>query len=500
MATSSVGLGEAIGLQGRTNIAEKAAASLGSIATQVGKMEAKRQKEEEDNYNLIRKSITPPKDLHKLLLEPATEAYTNTVMQVLKMKQARNPNYIVEAQDVINSYSEQLAKYKAISDDYKAFYKASEQKNVWLNPEQRKLKSAMDVSGRVEQVADKAKKEGIAAYDPESYLIKDMQVMPAIDVRNELDKDFAKVALDISDKVFKEGDKSFRQAVVLETEKEAEDWQRKNGGSLPTSLESVTKQFMADPRMVVQYADLKNISLAGEDPANLSPEVKQAINNAMLEEGREYVQQRVKDIGGLKVVVNTGEKIKDTPYGFSQSLTRVPVTIAEGAQNVQRYSMNWASVQPAAETFGDFQVTKGTLGRTGKRLTAQDKIPKATLSGIVIRPYKVVNGSDEGVFTNEDITKARGFKAYYEFNGGDYFVPVMDKSNLNFNMGGQNLVESRQETLNFFTNLQSQMNKYLVDNKNNPNAELWKKYNSLNRGEIDDVQFNEWFKNFKFDK
>jgi hypothetical protein len=257
---------------------------------------------------------------------------------------------------------------------------------------------------------------------------------------------------------------------------------------------------MADPRMVVQYADLKNISLAGEDPANLSPEVKQAINNAMLEEGREYVQQRVKDIGGLKVVVNTAEKIKDTPYGFSQSLTRVPVTIAEGPQNVQRYSMNWASVQPAAETFGDFQVTKGTLGRTGKRLTAQDKIPKATLSGIVIRPYKVVNGSDEGVFTNEDITKARGFKAYYEFNGGDYFVPVMDKSNLNFNMGGQNLVESRQETLNFFTNLQSQMNKYLVDNKNNPNAELWKKYNSLNRGEIDDVQFNEWFKNFKFDK
>lgn len=500
MAQSTVGLGEAIGLQGRINIAEKAAASLGTIANQVGKLEAKRQKEEEDAYNLIRKSITQPKDLHPLLVQPATEAYTNTVMQVLKMKQQRNPNYIVEAQDVINGYSQQLSKYQRISDEYKAFDKAVTQKNVWVNPDQRALKQTMDNSSRVEQVAAKAREGKVGLYDPESYLITDMSVQPAIDVRNELDKDFAKIALDISDKVYKEGDRSYRQAVVLEKDAQALDWQRKNGGALPVTLESVTKQYINDPQFVLQYADRVGIDMRGEDPRNLSPEKKDLLVNKMTEEGREYLQQRVKDIGGLKIVINTADKLQDKPYGFSQSVSRIPVTVAEGGQNVQRYSVNFASVQPAAEKFGDFQVTKGTLGRTGKRVSAQEKIPEATLTGIVMRPYKLVNGSDEGVFTNESITNARGFKAYYEFNGGDYFVPVMDKSNLNFNVGGKDLVAGRQETLDFFTNLQTKMNKYLVDNKNNPNAELWKKYNDLNRGVIDDVQFNEWFKTFNFDK
>jgi hypothetical protein len=497
---SSVGLGEAIGLQGRTNIAEKAAASLGTIANQVGKMEAKRQKDEEDAYNLIRKSITQPKDLHRLLAEPATDAYTNTLMQVLKMKQARNPNYIVEAQEVINNYADEMAKYKSISDVYKEFDNNVKQKNVWLSPEQRNLRDNMRKVSRVEQLADNARKGAVPLYDPETYLITETSVQPAIDTRNELDKDFAKIQLDISDKLIKEGDRSYRQAAILETDAQAAEWVQRNGGSLPVTLQSVTKQYMTDPTFVTQYADRVGVNMRGEDPANLSPEKYAELEGRMMEEGREYIQQRVKDVGGLKIVVNTGDNLEDKPYGFTKTLTRVPVTIAEGGKNVQRYSMNWASVQPAAEKFGDFEVTKNTLNRNGQPLQAQSKIPDATLTGIVVRPYKVVGGRDQGIFTNEDITKATGFKAYYEFNGGDNFVPVMDKSNLNFNMGGKDLVASRQATLDFFTNLQSQMNTYLKANRNNPNAELWKQYNALNRGEIDEIQFNEWFKNFKFDK
>ena len=528
MADLSVGLGTAIGLQGRTNIAEKVAATQGQMVTQMAKMQAKQQKDEEDAFKLLRRSITTPKDLHPLTQQPAIDLFTNATMQLLKLKTQKPDGYAIAQEEVVDDYLTRLADIQRISGNYKEFDKATKQPGQWLSPEQRAIKSNMDNSSRLEDFAQKAVKEGNSAFNPETLTIGQVTTEKFLDPRNQLDRDFGNIKVALSGEISKQGENKYREGVILRTEREAIKWASDNNTDVPTSLEAVTKQHMAEPSFVKQYADISKISLAGEDPANLSPEKYAQIQKRMEEEGVEFLTKRYQNVGGIKVnITNKPLEAENTYYGPGRNVSMRPTTVSIGGKNVSRNKVIMAAIQPEKKDFGALAISRGTVTGSGKnayyKVTGQNvkgqnivaatgtqTIPedRAKLTSIVVQPYitRSAVGTDgrpivydEIVFAEDDVRKATGFKTYYEFDGGAYYEPIDSKPNLGFVVGTKDLVKSRTEALNWYKDFTKKLNTYHGKYKANANAQLYQKINDLNSGKITEGEIKDWIDNFNFD-
>lgn len=528
MADLSVGLGTAIGLQGRTNIAEKVAATQGQMVTQMAKMQAKQQKDEEDAFKLLRRSITTPKDLHPLTQKPAIDLMTNATMQLLKLKTQKPDGYAIDQEEVVDGYLTRLADIQRISGNYKEFDKATKQPGQWLSPEQRAIKANMDNSSRLEDFAQKSVKEGNPAFNPETLTIGQVTTEKFLDPRNQLDRDFGNIKVALSGEISKQGENKYREGVILRTEREAIKWAADNNTDIPPSLEAVTKQHMAEPSFVKQYADISKISLAGEDPSNLSPAKYDEIQKRMEEEGVEFLTKRYQNVGGIKVnIVNKPAEAENTYYGPGRNVSMRPTTLSIGGKNVSRNKVIMAAIQPAAKDFGALAISRGTVtgsGKnafykvTGKNAKGQDivvatgtqTIPEgqAKLTSIVVQPYITRTGVtsegksvvyDEIVFAEDDVRKATGFKSYYEFGGGSYYEPVDSKPNLEFNVGGKDVVASRKDALDWYKDFTKKLNTYHGKYKATANAQLYQKLSDLNSGKITEGEMKDWIDNFNFD-
>jgi hypothetical protein len=289
-----------------------------------------------------------------------------------------------------------------------------------------------------------------------------------------------------------------KETVIVEREKEANDAFKKYGVK-PNSIESVVvNRFLDDFEFLEQYIDEKNLNM---DYTNLGPEDLGVLKEELIKDGKQFVLKKFpKD--PMKFSFDMGNKAVDTPFTFNKGVSLAPREISRDGKNVKIDTAQFGVVKTDKQPATSITTYRGTLDRTGKQVTS-DKAVSAELSTVVVMPYRQLkNGEEEGVFDVTQMATATGFKLYYEFNGGDYYVPVSQMKNLQFNVGQKDPVAAQKYYLEQLTNYRTQLNDYQKKVKSGTikNPLLYKKLEERNKGLINDDELLTFVNNFKFDK
>jgi hypothetical protein len=499
---------------GKFTIATDAAKAGAATAASIAKLKAKQDKEDNDAYNAVLKSITPTKGLHRLLEKPAAELYGNAVMDILKRKQSGNPNWINEATQVGADYVQGAANLKQISDNYNGFKKAIENPSLFHSKRDRDLYDKMNKADRIETFRNNINPAEISNIDPQNLTIDYNRITstPRRDVNKELSSSFGQIAPLEGKNIIKVGDKQFHEQVILPTDADAKLWAKQNGvdPAYVKSVEStVNDRFMNDKPFLEQYVDQKQIDLGGEDVYNMGPENTQKVKDALIKDGTPFLEAKYKGLpGGIKIYNNMSEP--DKPYAFNKNIynlnARISTKDATGKfVNVDKPIIGFSNIRPIEKSEQSWQVVKGTVDRNLLPVKNQQENVKVALTGLTILPYKMVNGVPQPQYGNEINTNSK-FDMYYEFDNGNFAPVSVSGSNLQLNLGGKDPVAKQQEALDKMAAYKKELNEYqkrmklIVEKNPKYKPELYKQMEDFQSGKITADDYNNFINNFKFDK
>lgn len=476
--------------RGVVNIAQQGADAIGTIASGLAKQKGKEDKAAKAQLNEIAKMVTPPSKMHKLVKEPAAKNYVATIQSIYNSYNSGDPNFQTNAMSKFGEYTEDMAAKSALSDNLNAFDKIRRDKTNYIPKNYRALGGMIDKANNAQQFTALYEKNPVAGINMDNLNIEDIPIKKKIPIQTYQNTVFNGIEpIELGKQ---------KETVIVQTEKEAKAAFTKHGVK-PNSIESVVvNRFLDDFEFLEQYIDEKNFDM---DYTNLGPEDLGVLKEELIKDGAQFVLKKFpKD--PMKFSFDMGKDAVDTPFGFSKGVSLAPRTINKEGANVVIQTAQFGVVKPNQQPPTSITTYKGTLDRTGKQVQS-DKAVEAVLSGVVVMPYQQLEGGEErGVFDVSEIATATGFKVYYEFGGGDYYVPVSQMRNLQFNVGQKDPVAAQKFYLEQLTTYRTQLNDYQKKVKRGAikDALLYKKLIERKKGLIDDDELLTFVNNFKFDK
>lgn len=472
-------LGEAIGLQGRFNIAEQTAqAGIASINAKV-KAAQKRAKEDEDFYNKIQEKMEKPKNLHHLFIEPAAALGVDATARILK-ERAKGEGWKSKAVDIVNDLQQSYAELDNKSQIWKGWDDEFKRLGNYRTKDQIRVATAAREAKDYMALNDKAQKEFIPGYDPENTVPtgRVSYFAPKIDAFDVMNKEFSKIALlEGAPKVKKIAgkDQISQEKILFLYDKDAQNYAKLNNIQTPQSIESTARNLLENnPTFRYQYADELNM-----DPLDTDGLVKN-----MMEVGSKYVVE--------------SEKLKSPGTEYNFSIYNAPQNEGTPAAINKRIGqftdkdntyVNFGSGVVQIEPISTFNPTGNTVD--GKGVLRTTAISNAQPQEVVVLPYildkdktsgrsyekpLIVGGKEP--LTNLDLQKAYGFQAYIKMSTptGINYVPADEFQDTQYVKGAKDFVNQQIATLAKYKDLGLALDKYHNANKANAKAELYTLY------------------------
>jgi|GEM_PF-4499778 hypothetical protein len=466
-------LGEAIGLQGRFDIAEKTAGA-GIAATNARIKEAqKRAQEDEAAYERVKKNLRIDSDkLHPLFMNPATALSTDATAKLAEARAAddRTAMYQIE-NDFLNDLSElqwRSARWKEWDKQYTA-------PGTYQRKDQRDIRTLATGSSDYMQFAERAKAMGLTGYDFENHSFDPTGRLTtfssAIDTTKVLNDRMRQIRL-TEGKPVTAGDITTQMKYVFLTEAEANQFAKAEGlTNVPVSIESEVKNLLLnDPTFFNQYSDEQNTT-------DINALFKTAFADAS-----KFAQKQIdesKDSGFKVAIYNAAQ----TPTPVTPN---IGVNLVSSKKNM--YPQFGGSVIPVSTKI-KISAKTNTVDSAGNRVKTD--ISDGTPEEVVIMPYKLVKGTDNITYekpltklqnttenTGIDIANAFGFQAYVKISTTTetYYVPAEDYSDITYLQGSERYSSTVKDWIDAYMTQAGKVNSYFVKNKSNANNELFKLY------------------------
>lgn len=472
-------LGEAIGLQGRFNMAEQTAqAGIATINARV-KAAQKRAKDDEDFYTKVSDKMEKPKNLHHLFVEPAAALGTDATARILK-ERAKGEGWRTKAAQITSELQESYAElenrsqiWKGWDDEFKRMGNYRTKDQIRIATAARDAKDYMALNAKVEN-------EGIPGYDAENNLPSGRvsYFAPKIDAFDVMNKEFSKISLLEGKPTVKKiagKDQIAQEKILFLYDKDAKNYAKLNNITTPQSIESTSRTLLDNnPTFRYQYAD----------ELNLDPMDTDALVQNMMEVGSKYA------------IESTKLKSPGTEYNFSvYNSPQNENTPAAINKRIGRFTdkdntyVNFGNGVVQIDPIATFSPTGNTVDGAGVLRTSS--ISNATPQEVVVLPYitsvdKTTNrsyekpliiGKDQPL-SSLDLTKATAFQAYVKMSTatGISYVPADEFQDTQYVKGAKDYVSQQVATLSKFKQLGDDLTKYHTANKANKQAELYRLY------------------------
>lgn len=475
-------LGEAIGLQGRFNIAEQTAkAGIAAIDARV-KAAQKRAKEDEDFYNRIIEKTQAPKNLQRLFIEPASALGVDAVARIAKAKNAGGEGFKSEAIRIANQLQQDYAELESRSQEWKDWYSEFNRPGNYRTQDQARLASAGRQARDYMDLRQRVQKEGIPGYDIENDLITGRvnyfaPKLPEGTI-GRMNKEFSKISMLEGKPVVKKiagKDQISVEKILFLYDKDAQNYAKLNNIQTPQSIESAARNLLDnDFTFRYQYADELGI-----DPLDTD-----ALISGMLEVGTKFAKE--------------SEKLKSPGTEFNFSIYNSPQnenTPAAVNKRIGQYTdgdntfINFGNGVVQIDEIPAFTPTGNTVDAKGVLRTT--RISNAKPQEVVVLPYiidtdKTTNRKYEKpliIGKNQplsalDLRKAFGFQAYVKMSTatGTTYTPADEFQDTGYLKGSKEYVAAGTGVLSQFNAEGDNMTKYHNANKANANAEFYKLY------------------------
>jgi hypothetical protein len=472
-------LGEAIGLQGRFDMAQKTAqAGIAAINARV-KAAQKRAKDDEDFYSKIQAKMEKPKNLHHLFIEPASALGVDATARILK-ERSKGEGWRTKAAEITNELQESYAELENKSQIWKGWDDEFKRMGNYRTKDQIRVATAAREANDYMALNARAQKEEIPGYDPENTVPtgRVSYFAPKIDAFAAMNKEFSKIALLEGKPTVKKiagKDQISQEKILFLYDKDAKNYAKLNNITTPQSIESTSRNLLDNnPTFRYQYAD----------ELNMDPMDTDALVQSMMEVGSKYVVESEK----LK---SPGTEYKFSIYNSPQNEgtpAAVNKRIGQFTDKENTY-VNFGSGVVQIEPIKTFNPTGNTVD--GKGVLRTTAISNATPQEVVVLPYildkdKTTSRSYEKPLiiggttplTSLDLQKAYGFQAYIKLSTptGIEYVPADEFQDTQYVKGSQDFVNQQVATLSKYKDLGLALDKYHNTNKGNANAELYKLY------------------------
>lgn len=475
-------LGEAIGLQGRFNIAEQTAkAGIAAIDAKV-KAAQKRAKEDEDFYNKILEKTEKPKNLHRLFVEPAAALGVDAAARIAKEKSKGGEGWRSTAVRIANELQQDYAELESRSQEWKDWYTEFNRLGNYRTQDQTRLASAGRTAPDYMALRERVQKEGIPGYDVENDLITGRvnYFAPKIPegTIGRMNKEFSKISMLEGKPTVKKiagKDQISVEKILFLYDKDAQNYAKLNNIQTPQSIEGAARNLLDnDFAFRYQYADELGI-----DPLDTD-----ALVNSMLEVGTKFAKE--------------SEKLKSPGTEFNVSVYNAPAnqgTPAAVNKRIGQYTdadntyINFGTGVVQIDEIAAFTPTGNTVDAKGVLRTS--RISNAKPQDVVVLPYIITTdpttkrsyekpliiGKDQPL-SSLDLKKAFGFQAYVKMSTatGTTYTPADEFQDTGYLKGSKEYVAAGTGVLNQFNQVGINLTKYHNANKKNANAELYKLY------------------------
>lgn len=480
--------------RGVTDMTQQIAGTMGSMAKQLAAQKAKQDAADRKELQTLVSGLTPPSKLNKLFKTEAQEKLGGAALELKKLYQTNDPQRAIKGQMITNDYLVNTAgELAAKSVEFQKLEDFSKKPNIFLNKEQRQLVQNYSSSNSYEEFLKKSEENPTPNFfDPTSGQLSIPQPKAKIPIQNTINLVFDNVN---PVQLGKGG-----ASVIVETEKEADDIQ-KTTGVRPNTIEQASQRLFEDRDFLEQYVDSKGFDINVD---NLTPENIETIRTSLMEDGKPFLMKKYPNEMKFSITNKVGEDTKGQVFGFTENTALSTHSVTVDGKNVNRLTPIFNNVVPMAQPEIDVPVLKGTLDRNGNQVTGVVS-KKSKLTGIGIIPYTIgANGVNSGVFdatSVEAMKKSTGFQVYYQFGGGDLYVPSSQMSNLQFNVGGKDPVATQQYVLSKLKERQAKMNEYhKTIGKTKEKPLLYVKLAEYANGKITADEYENFLTTFKYDQ
>lgn len=469
-------LGEAIGLQGRFNIAEQTA--QGGIAAINARVKAaqKRRKDDEDYYDRIDAKIVKPRGLHPLFVEPAAVLGTDATARIAKAYSKGGEGFRTEASRIVSELEESYAALERRSGEWKAWDSEYDRAGNYQTKEQKILRQAERSSTSYLDLAQKAKTNNIPGYDPEENLItgRVSYFAPKIATLTTLNTEFNNTStVQGKPKTVKIGgkDQIVTEEKLFVYNKDAEEYAKLNQVTTPQSIESTSRNLLAtQPTFRYQYADELGLDPLDDD----------ALVANMIKTGLKYADEtaKFKSAQGFQLSIYNGTDLKGTPAAANKRITQQTVK--------DNTFFNFGQAFVPIPQIPRFNPSGNTVDGQGVRKT--QALSNITPSEIVVLPYTFATDIDKRQYekplfigkgqslSTMDINKADGFQAYVKMSTASetVYVPADEFADTQYVLGSEEFRNAQLETLKVYKSLGEKIQAYHKVNRSNKDAEFYK--------------------------
>lgn len=478
--------------RGVTNIAQQGAQALGTLASAIGKQKAKEDKAAKEQLNQIQKMITPPKGMNKLVKVAASQDFSGAIKQIYDVYASGDANWQTKGFEIFSNYSERSAEKESFSQNYNAFENAIANPQNFIPKKSETLGKYYNGSQTLEEFYEKVKKDPSVQglLDPNNLHIYQTSFKPKIPIQNYISKvydDIEPVQLG----------KEKKTQIVLK-EKDADDVE-KLYKIRPNSIEAASIRLLNDNEFIEQYI-ATNKKLEDIDPMNIGAKERERIREELIESGKSFVLQKFPNDA---IKIYTGDVNRNTPAGFNKTVSLAKYQIAGKNGSETKQAPLFGTFKPLEEPAMTIANYKGSITRQGIP-AGNEEFANVKFTGMHIIPFKIDKGVERGVFSpnSSDLQSATGFQVYYQFGGGDVYVPVSQMANLQLNAGSKDAVARQDDALKEQQKFAKELNEYHKKVKAGTikNPLLYKKIEENSKGLITDTELNTFISTFKYDK
>ena len=474
-------LGEAIGLRGRFTQAEQVSGYAANALANAAKARAARAKADQELFEDINKSITPPKDLHPLYQQPAQEFTGDFLSQLRNYK--REGSLSSRGYRLVDEYSQLMSEINSKSDRMKEFDEGYKSASTYKSKAQRDLKALSVNSRNIYDFSEKVRQSKIPGYNPDEYDFTTVNNQPSMAIFQQR----RDIESDIKDRMYKltevnippsgitvDGQDMIQYgSQVFFTKKQAEDWQRSNPEKeIPITVEDQVDAIMQDDEFLFQFADQRNLDF--EDMGVIKKELMDMAKGYATEEIS--YKNKTRD---TNIYLNTAEQ----PAMYETKLVGTLQSINPRQSSFELAGVNMSGYSISSDKLN---ATPGTVDDNGVKVQAP--LVDATLSNTMIVPTVVgVGGVEKPVIKNtsdfnsidpKDIHSFRLYTVFVTGSGQRRYVPYSEaQSQLEISKLPNDQLARFNNEISKQQRLESKLIELHKQNKNNSNFELYKNIN-----------------------
>lgn len=464
-------LGEAIGLQGRFDIAEKTAGA-GIAATNARIKEAqKRAQEDEAAYRQIRRNIKTDNTLNHLFINPAGDL---TAHALDKLAEARANGNTQDMYNIESDFIEDMSKLQQRSAVWDAWEKNYNNTTNYKRKDQRDLYALATGAYDYLDLGRKVDALGIPGYDTATHQLTGSAstFSTAINTTKVLDDRMRQIRLTES-KPVTVGDTTTQMKYVFLTDAQANQFAKEQGlTSVPVSIESEVKNLLLnDPAFFNQYSDEQNTT-------DINALFKTAFADAS-----KFAQKQIDESKESDQNIAIYNTPSTTPMQVNLGINREIVNSISDVPNFGSHGIPLPKIT-------SFVPPMGTVNQTGSLQT--ETVADVTPQGVVILPTRIkgegatsynaplMKGANETGDEKLKLNSKTRFEVYVKMTTGSktLYVPATAFTSSSYFGGNEATRINVTQAIDLLTLQKEKLNKFIKTNGANTSNKLYTLYNA----------------------